>query len=81
VVVAWLQARADGELARRNGEPRDAKPYMPRYEGARGARDPQQAWYEGWDHEDDRLAAELSRPRHGESDWSPVKRRGTAEDT
>jgi hypothetical protein len=72
----WLLACADGKAARRRGEPRDPTPYLPRYEGAQGARPPDLAWLDGHDEADEEMAFEESRPRHiGQVEWSPVKRK------
>ena len=76
----WQRAEEDGKAARRNGEPRDATPYLYRYGEWRGARTPEGFWLFGWDEEDERLAVEASRPTLvGEIEWRPVKRLKDAE--
>jgi hypothetical protein len=71
----WMQAAQDGAAARRRGEPRDPTPYLARYEGLRGLRNPRDAWLVGYDQEDERLAFEQSRPNFAGQDlWQAVKR-------
>ena len=74
-MATWQQASDDGAAARRNGEPRDPTPYLPRYAGLTSAKPPERWWLSGWDEEDERIAVERSRLRYvGEVEWSPVRR-------
>jgi hypothetical protein len=74
----WKRAIDDGKAARRAGEPRDPTPYLDRYGDWSGAQTPSGFWLSGWDTEDELIAVEESRPKYGEVEWSPVRRKREA---